>query len=528
MYAERLKTLIGTGKPAEARAEAISLIEAGERTFEVFACLATANRNLGEFDAASAAMRQAAALRPDDASAWLELGELLVLAARWTESLRALRIAAELEPDEVRPWLALANAQLASRRIPEAIRTSSSLLERFPSAPESHLFRATLERSLGRRDEALISYQRALELDPRCATALLGLSELERPQGTLGETVRASRAAGGRTTEERTQLEFALAKLLDAENRVDEAFRSFAAANAMQREALARTGITCRRGHFSAWTDTARARFPREVFRALVPRSHAGTVPIFILGMPRSGTTLVERILSAHPEVAAGGELAAANVVYGDYLRARSRKRKDWPVDVSDETELRLLADAREQYADQVAGLAGESRYLTDKHPGNAAIAGFLHLIFPEAPLVHVRRNALATCWSIFTQYLPSSTPCFTALEDIAFYQASQAEIIRLWRTEAGLPIVDVRYESVVDQPATAIRALVSCCGLPWSESCLQPELGTGPVLTASVDQVRSPIHRDRLERHRRYARYLEAIEPIVVDDGDKGPVPSR
>lgn len=514
MDANRLRLLIDDGKYADAEAAAIELIDAGQRSFAAYALLAKAARHQGHFDTAVAALREAAALKPDDPGAWMELGELLTLTARWTEALRAFRLACELAPSDTEPLLALAGAQLASRRVADAARTSSRLVDRFPAAPESHVLKASIERAFGRRKSAIAAYRQALQLDPVNAVALLGLSELEDPATTpaLAEWIQSARSSAESTLEQRVQLEFALARLHDREGRVDEAFESFAAASALQREFLAARGIHCHRANMAAWLRTAKIRYPRSPATAPLQSSGADLLPIFIVGLPRSGTTLAEQILASHPLVAAGGELTAASVIYGDYLRARAHAGLPWPVNPLDAGERRLLADARERYVEQVIGHAGDARYVTDKHPGNSVIVGFLRLIFPESPVVHVQRDPVATCWSIFTSYLPGSSACFTSLEDIAHYHSAHGELMRFWASICDPPMLDLRYEQLVTDPDSRIRALVADCGLPWAESCLHPEAALNAVTTASVDQVRIPIHRDAIDRHRRYDRYLAPL----------------
>ncbi|HET8691212.1 MAG TPA: sulfotransferase, partial [Steroidobacteraceae bacterium] len=245
-------------------------------------------------------------------------------------------------------------------------------------------------------------------------------------------------------------------------------------------------------------------------FAGAPPFPDADVVPIFILGMPRSGTTLVERILARHPRVAPGGEMTVGQAAHAEYLRARARSGLPWPVDPALPEERRLLADARERYAEQALRHAGDARHVTDKHPANALIAGFLRLIFPEAPMVHVVREPMAACWSIFTAFLPAASACFTSLEDIARYRAAHFDLVRLWSSRFDL--AELSYEALVTDPAASIRSLLAACRLPWSQACLRPEEAAEPVTTASVDQVRSPIHRDSVDRHARYAPYLGTL----------------
>lgn len=519
MDANRLRQLFDDGQYGEAESAAAERFAAGDRSPAILAVLAAAARRLGHFDTAAAALRETAAQHPDDPSAWRQLAEILSLGGRWIEALRAFRLAAELAPHDPVPLYALGHAQLVSREIVAAERTASLLLERFPAAPESHVFRAHLQRTLGRTQEAIAAYRNALQLDAACAPALLGLAELEvhAPATPLLERAAEALRSDGRSAEQRVQLEFAAARLLDREGRIDEAFAHFVAANQLHRSLLAAQGIHCRRERMATWVDTARHRYPHGDGAAPSRNTPGdGIRPIFIVGMPRSGTTLIEQILARHPSVAAGGEFTAAGTAHADYLRARSRAGLAWPADPGNATESRLLADARERYVEQALALAGDAPFFVDKHPGNATLVGFLRLLFPAAPVIHAIRSAPATCWSIFAAYLPDSSACFTALEDIAHYHAAHVALMHHWAATCDPPVVECRYERLVSEPEPVIRSLLAACGLEWAQDCLAPQGGGLAVTTASVDQVRSPIHRGAIDRHQRYGRHLGPLRTAL------------
>jgi tetratricopeptide (TPR) repeat protein len=519
MDANRLRQLFADGHHAEAESAAVALVDSGDRSATTLAVLAAAARELGHFDTAASALREAAARSPDDPVAWLALARVLTFGGRWNEALRAFRWAAELAPRDPQPLFDLGRAQLMSQRSQDAERTVARLLERFPDVPESHVLHAHLERTLGRTQPAIAAYRNALELDDRCAPALLGLAELDIQSSSahLVERVACALASGNRTVEQRVQLEYAMARLLDREAKIDEAFAHFTAANELQRNALATEGIHCHREQMKNWVRTARERYPRSgeaVHRSGSPDD--GIAPIFIIGMPRSGTTLIEQILSRHPEVSAGGEFTAAAVIHADYIRARSQAGLTWPADPARETEHRLLADARERYVEQALALAGDSLYFVDKHPGNATLVGFLRMLFPAAPVIHASRAPLAACWSMYATYLPGSSACFTALDDIAHYHAAHVALMGHWTSTCTPPIFGLAYEQLVSEPERVIRLLLSACGLAWAEECLAPQAGQSAVTTASVDQVRNPIHRGSIDRHRRYQSHLEPLQAAL------------
>jgi tetratricopeptide (TPR) repeat protein len=520
MDVDRLRQLVIDGKDAEAEVAAIGMVNTGPCPGDVYVLLATAARRRGNFETAATALRQATALDPDNASRWRELGDVLALVAQWTEALRAYRTASALAKDDAGPLVALASAQLASQRYADAQRTSSLLLAKFPAAPESHVFSGHLQRSLGRRQSAITAYQRALEIDPGNATALLALTELDPPEpaSPLAERIATLLRCEDLAHDQRAQLEFALGRILDHAGQVDHAFSNFERANAAHRRALAEQGVHCRREFMSRWLDTAAQRYTRQQAVPLRAEAAPAVGPIFIVGLPRTGGTLVEQILARHPRVAAGGELPAANLVHARYVRARAQHGLQWPADPRCEIDGRLLADARESYLEQALVHAGEAEYVTDKHPGNAALVGFLRLLFPHSPIICSWREPVATCWSIYTSYLPASSACFTSLEEIAHYHSAHGRLMRFWNSVIDPALIDVQYESLVTDPEVEIRALVSSCGLSWDSACLAPEQTQRAVNTASVDQIRRPIHREAINRHRRYDRHLAGLRQALLD----------
>lgn len=517
MDANRLRQLFADGQYVEAETAAAERFRAGDRSAATLAVLASAARRLGHFEKAAVALRETAAQQPDDPASWLELAETLSLGGRWTEALRAFRLAAELAPRDPVPLCALGRAQIVGREFAAAGYTASLLQERFPRVPESQVFCAQLERAVGRTQGAIAAYRKALQLDAACAAALLGLAEIETsaPTGPLLEQVTRALESRERTTQQRIQLEFAAARLLDREARFDEAFAHLVAANDLHRRSLAEQGIRCHREGMSAWAATARHRFPRAAGTQAV---HDGTLlPVFVVGLPRSGTTLIEQILARHPAVAAGGEFTAAGTIYADYLRGRSRAGLTWPVDPTGDIECRLLGDARERYLERALALAGDARFFVDKHPGNATLVGFLRLLFPAAPVIHAVRSPQATCWSIYTAFLPGSSACFTTLEDIAHYHAAHAALMRHWAATCDPPVFELRYEDLVAEPEPVIRSLLAVCGLEWAADCLAPHDGGLAVTTASVDQVRDPIHRHAVDRHLRYESHLGSLRTALA-----------
>ena len=231
--------------------------------------------------------------------------------------------------------------------------------------------------------------------------------------------------------------------------------------------------------------------------------------PIFIVGMPRSGTSLVEQILGCHPQVAAGGELTAAQATYAEYVHERDHLGMRGAVDSSNEQESRLLRRARERYVDHLFEVGFDGAFVTDKFPGNFTIVGFIRGMFPDAVIVHVTREHVSTCWSLYTANLSAHAPYKTSLESLGHYYRLYLRTMAHWRELPGQRVHEVNYESLVSNPESQIRLLLDTCNLPWDERCLKFHESRRPVTTASLLQVRRPIFGSSINRWLPYAPHL-------------------
>ncbi|MCK4507344.1 MAG: sulfotransferase, partial [Desulfuromonadales bacterium] len=255
-----------------------------------------------------------------------------------------------------------------------------------------------------------------------------------------------------------------------------------------------------------------------------ISRLSGGTTPsdrpIFVLGMPRSGTTLVETILASHPAVYGAGELY-------DLLKVANQpklgaKSEGFPISMQGLT----ADDVKEMGERYLVGLRkhnDDAKRVTDKMPANYMALGLIHLMLPEAKIVHVMRNPADICLSNFTKNFHNSQLHSYDLVEMGRNYVSYAKLMEHWR--AVLPegsFYEVQYEQLVTDPDKQSRSLVEYCGLEWNDACLTPHKTERGVKTASVTQVRQPVYTDSVERWRRYEKYLQ---PLLETLGDYAPV---
>jgi hypothetical protein len=361
---------------------------------------------------------------------------------------------------------------------------------------------------VGRIEEGRGYLERAISLAPRTGWFYRRWAETGRvrPGDARLATMRSLAADIALPPADRMQLQFALAKSCDDAGAYAEAFRNAAGANAAMRAAMT----------YDAAADLASLTRLETVFtRAYLERMRGGGVPsprpIFIVGMPRSGSTLIEQMLAAHPDVCGGGELEA-------FARALAEipAFADNPAGTRQEDFTRL----GNAYLRLLAGVDAAAARVTDKALNNVRHVGLIHLALPGARIVHVYRDPADACLSCFFQLFNGGQPFSYDLQELGAYYRAYRGLMRHWHDV--LPpgaILDVRYEDVVADPASQMRRLLAFCGLEWNAACLEFYAAARPVRTASAVQVRRPIYQDAIGRSHRYRRELEPLEDAMRDD---------
>ena len=366
---------------------------------------------------------------------------------------------------------------------------------------------------LGRADEVVEALERVIAISPEKARYYRVLSEARRftpGDRHLAALEEMARTADALPANSRIELHFALAKALDDVGEVDRAFDHLTQGNRLKRES-----ISYDEEFLLGQFERVHTAFTPELITRLSGFGHGSAEPVFILGMPRSGSTLVEQILASHPAVAAAGELDTFSQTAGAVLGPR------FPADMANLTpqDLERVGSA---YLDAVhleapRTLPPRPRF-TDKMPVNFVFAGLIHLALPQARIIHTRRDPIDTCMSCFSKFFVNSQPFAWDLGELGRYWRSYDALMRHWRRV--LPpgvLLEVDYQTVVDDLEGQARRLVAHCGLDWSPACLDFHRTPRPVRTASWAQIRRPIYRDAIGRWRAYgdrlAPLLDALE---------------
>ncbi|HEV2332676.1 MAG TPA: sulfotransferase [Gammaproteobacteria bacterium] len=464
----------------------------------------------GDHPRALAAFEEALRLDPDHYTAWYACARSLQQLARVQASRAAFRMAAALADRDPERLQALSVALREAGEIEEAARCQTRALELAPDSPQAENGTGNVLAMHGDLAGAELHYRRALALKPAYPSAFHNLMDVVRlkPNDPLWPVLMAlAERAEALPPEEAVPLHFALARAWDAEGETGKAFAHLTAGNRLKRAGI----------HYD---ETRQARFFRDFidgFPALAAAGSEDERPVFIVGMPRSGTSLVEQILASHPAVYGAGETHAL----------RNCLREELPPDPGDHALPHQLAKLDAAALGRVAGrysrylgeLAPGAARVTNKLPGNMVFVGLIRRLYPKARIVHCLRDPLDTCYSLYARLFTTGHPFSYELGELGRFHRMYRQLMADWSRllpEATLPIV---YEDLVVDLETGARRLVAHCGLPWDEACLRFHAARRPVRTASLAQVRQPVYTSAVGRWRRYEKELAPLKAALETD---------
>jgi tetratricopeptide (TPR) repeat protein len=477
------------------------------------------------------AMEQAASRLPDDPEAHGNLGNAYRASGRLSDALACYRRAAAIAPNDAGAHERLGSLLFELGELEAAEASCRRALQLNPEGAELHGNLAMLLVLQGRSAEAEASCQRALALDPRLAGTLVILAELEASKGEQARAEELLRralsiepdapeawAALGRLRtgsppdeawladarrvlalqlppRREVPLRYAVGRYFDAAGEFEQAFNNYHRANELTRLLNPRYD----RDELTRQIDQLTRTYDLEWLRGTAGRGHSSERPVFIVGMWRSGTTLAEQILASHPQVRGAGEVAFWRAAMARYERG---------------APLENLASG---YLQLLESLSAAAPRVADKMPANFLHLGLIHACLPNARIIHMRRHPLDTCLSIYFQDFAHGHPYAHDLGDIAHYYGEYQRIMDHWRhTLPRGALLEVPYESLVDDPETWSRRMLDFIGLPWDRRCLDFHRTQRTVTTYSKWQVRQPFNRASVERWRNYAVHLGPLLPLA------------
>jgi tetratricopeptide (TPR) repeat protein len=533
-----------------------------ENYAEAYNNMGSALRDSGDFESAEHAYRKAISIRPSYLEPYNSLALMLTNLDRTDEALRYLGDALRIEEQHVDTLVNVAKVQLrrgshavaeqaarfALQRDPkkaeaygvlaqirhevddyaQALAALDEAVKLDPDYAELHSFRGVILKSLGRLEEAKAAILKALDLNPDLYTAYSNLNDLETFQvghELVGRMKEILAKADDPDADKYIPIYFALGKAQDDAGEYPAALASFARGAKLKRALL-----NYDEADAFSFFDQIKASFPAELFQQRPFAGLNSDKPIFIVGMPRSGSTLVEQVLSSHPDVFGAGEVKMFHRSLA-VLRDRFPSIPKFPalVKVLNNSH---FAQIGQTYLDGMTHYSPQSKRITDKLLSNYYFVGLINLVFPNAKIIHTIRNPVDTCLSAYTKLFKDDMPHSYELGELGRYYLKYVELMEHWTSvlPAGvmLPVV---YEDVIGDLEGNARKLVAHVGLEWDEACLDFHKSSRPVKTASVVQVRKPVYSTSVERWRKYgdglAPLVEALNFVAPADAETTAVKS-
>lgn len=443
----------------------------------------------GRLDDADAKYRRAFETRLDDAWLLAQSGELEMDRGNGDAGLDLLRRACGLAPGEADLWFRLGIQLDRGGHHQQALDAALRALTLEPAHPVARMLTARNRQALGRIDEAAADYRRVIaEAGPRAWQAWFALVDLKTTRLDAKETQALEKLSRSTnlSTDARATLDFALGKVYEDAARHADALRAFQRANVTRRASL----------RWSAAAFTREMEDIRTAFAALPPVQAASTPQqgndvIFVVGMPRSGTTLVEQILAAHPAVEGASELPDLPAVIANESRRRNKPFVSWVGDANDDDWRRLGLD----YLERTARWRRVRPRFTDKLPDNWTRIEPIRRMLPSAVIVDCRRDALETCWSCYKQlFAPTRADYSYDIDELADYFRTYRRCADDAAQKYPSAVRTLVYETLLADPENQIRSLLDFCGLPFDPACLQSHTARRAVRTPSSAQVRLPM----------------------------------
>lgn len=465
--------------------------------------LAELAARLGRLKDSETLLRRALEINPGFTAARRNLAMVLGRLGRAAEALPLLDELFEAEPDRV-GHLSLKAATVGRLGdFEQALQLYEQVLTNRPNQPRVLLSYGHMLKTVGRADEAISAYRKALAINPAFGEAWWSLANLKTVRFSEGD-IAAMQSALSRASlkdDDRFHLEFALGKAFHDFGRADEAFEHYAGANSLRRKYHPFNS-----GHLTEMVERSIELFTKE--RLTSPGGSPATDPIFILGMPRAGSTLVEQILASHSQVEGTAELAELPTI--------ARGGRKYPAEAAELSDEERKA-AGEEYLQRTAiHRRTERPFFIDKLPNNWMFVPFIQLALPNAKIIDARRHPLACCMSNFRQHFARGQDFTYDLDDLGRYYSDYVRLMA--HMDAVMPgrVHRVIYERMVEDSETEIRALLDYCGLEFEPACLEFYKTDRAVRTPSAEQVRRPIYRDSTDQWRAYERNLGPLKAAL------------
>ena len=496
--------------------------------------MGTSQKLQGKYDDAIDTFQTAIRINKKYLDPYINLSNLYIEIEKLKEAETLINTAMQIDSSNLALNLALGNLRLKQEEYDKATEIYENIIDSQPQNTDALINLGQIYEHLGDTSKALQYYQNILSIIPGYEPSILGIASILEKQSKFEEALATispfieqsqnirlhivaariySRLNNYKKSEQillnaknmyaidqyKQELLYELGNVLDKQQKYDEAFSAYQQANAINKETFNRKSIT---DSFNKLIQT----YKKEKITQLASSSNKDSTPVFIVGMPRSGTSLVEQILASHSQFFGAGELEYIdNIIYELASDKGNTEYSQWIENVP----ASMLQDKARQYIDNIRKLSLDAKYISNKMPHNFLHLGMIQQLFPNARIIHCTRTPHDTVLSIYFHQFNKNHPYASDLDDLYFYYQQYEKLMTHWQENLSLSILTINYEELIDNPEYKSKQLIDFMELEWQEDCLNFHENKRMVNTPSYHQVRQPLYRTAINRHQHYKKYL-------------------
>ena len=462
----------------------------------------------GNHDIAEAMLTKALKLDPTYSLVWANLAQVFSVTGQLDKAKKSFKNILNMEPKNGLIWAEYGTVLTKLANYEEGRNAYLKALEFKPDSPRVHLSLGHVYKTMGEIDNSIDSYKNTILQNNLSGEAYWSLANLKTYSFSENEIIDMEKTLKGDMSDiERSQMHFALGKAYEVNKDFDKSFKNYYEGNKVKKALI----------KYSSDDTTDKTKrilnfFNQENIQKLAKSSIQDRDPIFVLGMPRSGSTLVDQIISSHSKVDGTQELPNIIKIAGEL---NTNNQNNYP-DVLKELDESKLSNLGKDYISETAWARDSAPFFIDKMPNNFIHIGLIKTILPNAKIIDTRRDPMDTCFSCFKQFFARGQLFTYSLEDLGNYYIDYIRAMNHWHNVYGKDIYTVHYNDVINETEETIRELIDYCELPFEKECLEFYKSSRPVKTPSAEQVRQPIYKSGLNYWKNYEKHLLPLKKII------------
>ena len=462
----------------------------------------------GNHDIAEAMFTRALKLDPTYSLVWANLGQVFSVTGQLDKAKKSFKNILNMEPNNALIWAEYGTVLTKLAKYKEGRDAYLKALEFKPDSPRVHLSLGHVFKTMGEIDNSIDAYRKTIIKNNLSGEAYWSLANLKTYSFSENEIKDMEKTLEGDMSDiERSQMYFALGKAYEAKKDFDNSFKNYYKGNKVKKNLI----------KYSSDDTTQNTKrilkfFNKENIVSLSKSSISDKDPIFVLGMPRSGSTLIDQIISSHSKVDGTQELPNIIKIAAEL---NTIKQDSYPEVLKKLDDLQLTKFGKD-YISETKWARGVAPFFIDKMPNNFIHIGLIKTILPNAKIIDTRRDAMDTCFSCFKQFFARGQLFTYSLEDLGNYYSDYIRAMNHWHSVYGKDIFTVHYDNVINETEETIRELIDYCDLSFEKECLEFYKSSRPVKTPSAEQVRQPIYKSGLNYWKNYEKHLKPLKKII------------